>query len=167
MKDHNTDSIWREDGSINTDSWELFDPVVKLSKGFYPIGMKEYGGVLYIVSGKKGYNDLGQRVKELDEIEFGSYPSPSNSGYKTFHGQKTIELIYDPDKQNILYKSFIINDDYFKTGRYITFNIIDDINLDVSNVQTYTETGIDDTKLYIIKLYLQLDNGVIDLTDDV
>ena len=36
MKDHNTDSIWREDGSINTDSWELFDPVVKLSKGFYP-----------------------------------------------------------------------------------------------------------------------------------
>ena len=167
MKDHNTDSIWREDGSINTDSWELFDPVVKLSKGFYPIGMKEYGGVLYIVSGKKGYNDLGERVKELDEIEFGSYPSPSNSGYKTFHGEKTIELIYDPYKQNILYKSFIINDDYFKTGRYITFNIIDNINLDVSNVQTETETGIDDTKLYIIKLYLQLDNGVIDLTDDV
>lgn len=140
---------------------------VKLSEGFYPIGIKEYGGVLYIVSGKKAYNDLGQRVKELDEIEFGSYPSPSNSGYKTFHGEKTTELIYDIDRQNILYKSFIINNDYFKTGRYITFNIIDDINLDISNVQTKTKTGIDDTKLYIIKLYLQLDNGVIDLTDDV
>jgi hypothetical protein len=26
---------------------------VKLSEGFYPIGIKEYGGVLYIVSAKK------------------------------------------------------------------------------------------------------------------
>ncbi len=148
---------------IAEEGGEVGKDFVRLSDGFSPIGMKEYGGILYIVSGKKGYNDLGQRVKELDEIEFGSYPSPSNSGYKTFHGQKTIELVYDKDRQNILYKSFIINNDYFKTGRYITFNIVDDINLDVSNVQT----DKDNTKLYIIKLYLQLDNGVIDLTNDV
>lgn len=148
---------------IAEEGGEVGEDFVRLSEGFSPIGIKEYGGMLYIVSGKKAYNDLGQRVKELDEIEFGSYPSPSNSGYKTFRGEKTTELIYDADGQNILYKSFIINNDYFKTGRYITFNIIDNINLDVSNVQTDT----DDTKLYIIKLYLQLDNGVIDLTDNV
>lgn len=152
---------------IAEEGGEVGKDFVRLSEGFSPIGIKEYGGILYIVSGKKAYNDLGQRVKELDEIEFGSYPSPSNSDYKTFYGEKTTELIYDADGQNILYKSFIINNDYFKTGRYITFNIIDDINLDISNVQTDIDNKIDDTKLYIIKLYLQLDNGVIDLTDDV
>lgn len=40
----------------NTTNWEPC--FVKLSEGFYPIGIKEYGGVLYIVSGKKP-DDLG------------------------------------------------------------------------------------------------------------
>ena len=38
----------------NQNNWEPCQ--VKLSEGFYPLGIKEYGGVLYIVSGKKPDN---------------------------------------------------------------------------------------------------------------
>lgn len=33
--------------------WELIPSVVRLSDGFYPLALKEYGGVLYIISGKE------------------------------------------------------------------------------------------------------------------
>jgi len=92
---------------------------VKLSDGFYPIGMKEYGGVLYIVAGKKGVNGSGNLDPKFDEIEFGSYPSPELANYTTFKGEKSVILAGD---KNNLYKSYIINEDYFKTGRYIKFN---------------------------------------------
>lgn len=134
---------------------------VKLSEGFYPIGVREYGGVLYIVSGKKVYDENGEHLVNEDQVEFGSYPSPENSGYTTFHGEKTTVL---SGTDNILYKSFVINDDYFKTGRFISFNVIPtEPSANLNNVQT----DVDLNRLYIIKLLLQLDNGTIDLTDDV
>ena len=134
---------------------------VKLSDGFYPIGIKEYGGVLYIVSGKKGLNDIGGHDPSKDEIEFGSYPSPENSGYTTFHGERTIQLL---GTKEILYKSYIINNDYFKTGRFISFDIIPtEPPVNLNDVQTSDDLN----KLYIIKLLLQLDNGTLDLTEDV
>jgi hypothetical protein len=40
---------------------------VQLPEGFYPIGIKEYGGVLYIVSTD---GDI--------KVQFGSYPSPES-----------------------------------------------------------------------------------------
>lgn len=131
---------------------------VKLSEGFYPIGIKEYGGVLYIVSGKKGVDEFNRPDPQFDEIEFGSYPSPELASYTTFHGQKTIPLDNSADK---LYKSYVINNDYFKTGRYITFKATPDF--DLSNVWTPENYK----GLYEIKLLLQLDNGVIDLTNNV
>lgn len=139
------------------------DPV-KLSDGFYPLGMKEYGGVLYIVSAKKGVDQDGLPKPELDEIEIGSYPSPELASYTTFHGQLDTTLIYpNQTNTNIFYKSLVINRDYFKTGRYISFIYKDNPAPDMSNVWTYW----DHKGLYIIKLYLQLDNGIIDLTDDI
>ena len=137
---------------------------VKLSEGFYPLGMKEYGGVLYIVSAKKGVDQDGLPKPELDEIEIGSYPSPELASYTTFHGQLDTTLIYpNQTNTNIFYKSLVINRDYFKTGRYISFICKDNPAPDMSNVWTYW----DHKGLYIIKLYLQLDNGLIDLTDDI
>ena len=38
--DANTKPIFNEDNSLNEVYWELFDPSVKLSDGFYPIGIK-------------------------------------------------------------------------------------------------------------------------------
>lgn len=131
---------------------------VKLSEGFYPLGMKEYGGVLYIVSGKKGVDEIGRPDPKFDEIEFGSYPSPELASYTTFNGEKTVVL---NNKTDTLYKYYVINNDYFKTGRYIKFN--------VSSVPEFSYVWRPDNKkgLYNIKLLLQLDNGTIDLTDDV
>lgn len=127
---------------------------VKLSDGFYPLGIKEYGGVLYIVSGKKGINS------SLDEIEFGSYPSPEFASYTTFKGEKLIPLKND---FNTLYKSFVINTDDFKTGRYIKF-IPNAMPLpSFNNVWTrWNYQG-----LYDIRLLLKLNNGSIDLTEDI
>ncbi len=108
---------------------------VKLSEGFYPLGMKEYGGVLYIVSAKKGVDQDGLPKPELDEIEFGSYPSPELASYTTFHGQLDIALIYpNQTNTNIFYKSNVINRDYFKTGRYVSFIYRDNPTPNMENV---------------------------------
>lgn len=131
---------------------------VRLSEGFYPLGIKEYGGVLYIVSGKQGLNEFNQRDPNLDEIEFGSYPSPELASYTTFHGQQRVSLNKTTDK---LYKSYVINNDYFKTGRYVKFLADPGFNL------THVWSPDNPIGLYEIKLLLQLDNGTIDLTDDV
>lgn len=141
------------------------EPDVKLSPGFYPIGMKEYGGVLYIVSGKKGVNEDGTRNPELDEIEFGSYPSPANAGYTSFLGEVPIYLRNTSEieeENDIFYKSFVINTDYFKTGRFIQFSAVQ-TGLDLNHVWN----PWDHQRIYIIKLLLKLDNGSIDLTEDI
>lgn len=39
------------DGTLNTTDWQ--ELIVRLSEDFYPIGIKEYGGILYIVSAKQ------------------------------------------------------------------------------------------------------------------
>lgn len=154
MKDHNTDFIWREDGSINTDSWELFDPVVKLSKGFYPIGMKEYGGVLYIVSANK----------ETNQVEFGSYPAPilSKGALMPGHDVKITSNVND----NLLYETILLNDYSFKTGGYATFN---SLNADsVEHLQIPPSKNSEGKKgMYRVRLIHQLNNGSFDLTEDV
>lgn len=141
------------------------EPDVKLSPGFYPIGMKEYGGVLYIVSGKKGVNEDGTRNPELDEIEFGSYPSPANAGYTSFLGEVPIYLRNTSEieeENDIFYKSFVINTDYFKTGRFIQFSAVQ-TGLNLNHVWN----PWDHQRIYVIKLLLKLDNGSIDLTEDI
>ena len=136
---------------------------VQLSEGFFPLGMKEYGGVLYIVSGKKGINENGQIDPKFHEIEFGSYPSPELASYTTFKGDKGVQLL---NSEEILYKSYIINTDYFKTGRFIQFINDPDFEL-VFNTVWKKSDSTNSEGIYIIKLLLQLDNGVLDLTDDV
>lgn len=65
-----------------------------LPKGYLPISMKEYGGIIYIVS----RNNEGK-------IEIGTYPSPKLS--------KSISSTYDVDDSNIWNKFKIAN---FKSG---------------------------------------------------
>ena len=42
-------------GEFDTLKWTEVTDSIKLSDGFFPIGMKEYGGILYIVSGRNYY----------------------------------------------------------------------------------------------------------------
>ena len=66
----------------------------KLSPNYIPVGIKEYGDILYIVS----YNPLDESV------EIGSYPSPQTiTDLNTFDGLNsgnTVTSIYNKLKQN-------------------------------------------------------------------
>lgn len=119
---------------------------VQLSPGFYPLGIKEYGGVLYIVS-SDGTN-----------VEFGSYPSPEFESLVHVSGT----IVND---SNILYKSAVINNDIFQSGKYINFVL--DSSINSTYISYYDSSGIYHPLFYKVKLYHQLNNGFRDLTDDV
>ena len=147
LTDENIKPILNEDGELNKGYWELFDPNVKLSKGFYPIGIREYGGVLYIVSANK----------ETNKVEFGSYPAPMYAKHALYNAKETIKII-NPTED--LYKSRVLNDVFFKSGGYILFDSKGDV--DITNLSTPTET-----KIYKARLLHKLNNGIFDLTKDV
>lgn len=186
---------------------------VTLSNGFYPIGIKEYGGVLYIVSGKKPTDtsvlwvngnsySLNQIVRyglngeiiyykskisnnnhplpyNSDEywliigtledynnfygqVEFGSYPSPEFSGSTSLAGKI---LNYNQNNiSDILYKSIVINEADFKSGRYVSFA---NNTLVLTYVSSYLSGFTYSPKFYKVKLWHQLNNGYLDLTDDI
>ena len=152
--DANTKPIFNEDNSLNEVYWELFDPTVKLSDGFYPIGIKEYGGVLYIVSANK----------ETNKVEFGSYPAPilSKGGLMPGHDVK----ITSKFKGQLLYETVLLNDYSFKTGGYAMFN-----NLNADSVEHLQIPPSKDSAgrkgMYRVRLIHQLNNGSFDLTEDV
>lgn len=197
---------------------------VKLSPGFYPIGIKEYGGVIYIISGRKiqlsediedwvpnqsyaqgtivRYNNKyyinelenntnsiinselmleelnsGILITETNEfilsengwtatiidsqnyansIEFGSYPSPEFSGTT-----QNLGITYAPKK---LYDPVIINNSEFKSGRYTLFPTSEFTS---TNFSYQNSSGNYIKRLYKVKLWHQLNNGLLDLTDDV
>ena len=205
-----------EDGELQTE-------YVQLSEGFKPLGMKEEGGVLYIISGKKPednsvkwtegktyykgqivYNDTLVKtyyesltdvngaplplesneswyiigtVEDFNNrygfVELGSYPSPEFGGTTGIDG-KNIIYTETPDNMTInqeLYNFRTINNEFFKTGRYVSF-IGTELNgaTGTENISRYTVSGqnqVWDPKFYIIKLYHQLNNGYLDLTDDI
>ena len=203
----------------NTDNWEPCQ--VKLSKGFYPLGIKEYGGVLYIISGKKpedmgtsyvlGTYQINQIVfNEIDTIkhyyrskilnntnslpvesndyweyigtekdyinkfglvEFGSYPSPESIGVTQFEGKELYKIIstdYSNSIEIILYNPQIINNDVFKIGRKVKFNLDSTLNSNYISRYEYNSGNYNYIpKFYKIKLWHQLNNGFMDLTDQV
>ncbi len=172
---------------------------VSLSPGFNPLGIKEYGGVLYIVSGKDfdknlrplvidniytvneivlsnnnyykcikdtklitlndltdpdiWYNlsvnispDIEVIKAKYNELEFGSYPGPEDANYGENLVGNSINLTEEK-----LYKMTKVSNSIFKAGRYVTFNL--------------SSPAINN--MYVVKLYLQLENGILDLTEDV
>ena len=156
--DANTKPIFNEDNSLNEVYWELFDPSVKLSDGFYPIGIREYGGVLYIVSANK----------ETNKVEFGSYPAPilSKGALKE---DKTV--IIDSEEvgegQNLLYDAEILNNTNFKTGGYAIFDGEGSTGMDNLQIPA-DEKGLGGRPgFYKANLLHQLNNGSFDLTNDV
>lgn len=165
LTDSNAKPIFNKDGSLNKIYWELFDPSVKLSDGFYPIGIKEYGGVLYIVSGKKGSPidpETGEHsdLENIDMVEFGSYPSPKHANHK-IHSISQEDAIIISSKEE-LYKPRVINETFFKTGGYVVFNYNSIGDMDIEVLLTPKNVGI-----YKVKLLHQLSSGMYDLTSDV
>ena len=183
--------------SLNEDFLDV--TYVQLTPGFLPLGIKEYGGVLYIVSGKDfdknlrplvinniytvneivlsnnnyykcikdtklitsddlantdiWYNlstnissDIEVIKAKYNELEFGSYPGPEDANYGENLVGNSINLTEEK-----LYKMTKVSNSIFKAGRYVTFNL--------------DQFSIPD--MYVVKLYLQLESGVLDLTEDV
>ena len=147
--------------SLQTDAGntkiKVGDDYIKLTEGFYPLGIKEHGGVLYIVSGKKGLDENGNPDTSKDEIEFGSYPAPEFSADKELYGTGATLT------HNNIYRSFTINDYDFKSGRRIKF--ISDS--DTSNIKHINNNNLDINRIYHVRLLHQLESGVLDLTDDI
>lgn len=142
---------------IKAPDWtEEIPKYVSLTDGFNPIGIKEFGGVLYIVSANKDTN----------QVEFGSYPSPQILTEESV-GNGIPFTFNDPTK-NSLFTSNVLNNYIFKAGEYAVFESVD---LDLSNVTRYRYSGnlriSAGLRIYNVKLYLQLTNGFIDLTTDV
>jgi hypothetical protein len=131
--------------------------------------VKEKGGVLYIVSRKQ---QGGEPNDEVDEIEFGSFPSPELFTYKTgASADLEIEMVDNPETPeddtnipNILYKPIVLNNIIFKPGEYISFSPEAGENLAYLTTYSAIQTAV---KFYKLKLYQQLTSGYIDLTKDI
>ena len=106
--------------------------------------------------------------KKIQKVEFGSYPSPQFSGYNMYSGiEKKFTSGTDSGYTSttyLLYQPTIINNEFFKSSRYIKFSNF--IDIDTSNVSYYYFTQ-DVIKFYKVKLWHQLSNGFLDLTSDV
>jgi len=101
-------------------------------------------------------------IKQEGTIEFGTYPSPEFSENKTFNNS----VNYTSNK---LYSPITINSDDFKSGRSIMFTPNPGFNsAAATGVYSYTTVGgIRNAKTYVVKLWHQLSNGLVDLTEDV
>lgn len=162
----NGDELTLQNDSGNTkipipeDHKGLGDDFVKISPGFYPLGVKEYGGVLYIASGKKGDG-------EEDMIEFGSYPSPENMSPDEEKGRTNFSIEDAED----LYTTVVLNEKVFKTGGYIRFQpkvaMPGDPSVGTNEQFELLWSPVNPGGLYKINLLHQLDNGTYNLTEDV
>ena len=101
------------------------------------------------------------------KVEIGSYPSPEFSGNILYDG---IDKKYAngvegyTDISSLLYQPTIINNENFKSARCITFESFSDLNTSNVSFDYFSEKV---TKFYKVKLWHQLSNGFLDLTDDV
>lgn len=123
---------------------------VKLSTGFKPIGIKEHGGILYIVS------------TDEQNVEIGSYPSPKKINSTL---NKTVTLSNSDNQKT--FPGLVI-----KPGDNMVFKLasfkFDDVENNYANIYNYisskTVTGTIKKRLYKLSIYQQLASSLIDLT---
>ena len=150
-------------GEFDASKWTIVTDSVKLSDGFKPIGLKEHGGILYIVSHKKPDNPGGS-----DEFEIGSYPSPGYKKADITTDTTSIELVkvvkVEGKEDQIVHRlgEFIqlSNSEVSPGDPYrITFTFHKDI------VNNLTMNG--ERKFYTFKFYLKPKEGDFIALDDI
>lgn len=126
---------------------------VSLSPGFYPLAMKEYGGILYIIS------------RNATHLEFGSYPSPiylspsEEPNTKVFSIDSSLKLGFDMVASSV----------NFDPGTEVQFELTGGTSLPLdltifSGFNTTTQTW--DRKIYKFGIYQQLESSLRDLTQE-
>ena len=111
----------------------------KLTEGFIPIGMKEHGGILYIIS------------TNGEEMEVGSFPSPEVKVKEL----KYIEPILNITQLNGLFKNYILTNDLVYPGDPFIVNL----NIQAGLNQVSKISGSNSKKFYKIKL-LSINKGI-------
>ena len=111
----------------------------KLTEGFIPLGMKENGGILYIIS------------TNGEEVEIGSFPSPEIKAKEL----KYIEPILNINQLNGLYKNYILTEDSVYPGDLFIVNL----NIQAGLNQVSKISGDNPKKFYKIKL-LSINKGI-------
>lgn len=123
-------------------------------------------------------------INKYGYVEFGSYPSPVVVNADRFNTSVNFEVINDENTgsnafKSQLYSPKIINNSTFQAGVYVRFSDIDGSTLVTDNISynAYTHNSITGEpvkdltntkrKIYKVKLYHQLTNGFIDLTENV
>ena len=189
----NGDELVLQNDSGNTTVPDGND-VVRLSEGFYPLGVKEYGGVLYIVSGKKGNigevrvkGNIGEArldgsiIKEGDQdairdilyVSGGIGAKEDLIEFGSYPSPKNMgsqefngKNVTNVNSKNDLYKTKTINNHEFKTGGYVIFaNYSQESPFSLDPDLLWTPNN--KKGFYKIRLLHQLDNGVQELTKDI
>jgi len=122
-------------------------------------------------------------INKYGSVEFGSYPSPEIINADIFDTSVDFDLVNEiatpgEEFKLELYKPKIINRSIFRAGVYVNFHKVIGSTLVTDNISydafTYDVTNKVATKnpasyknIYKVKLYHQLTNGYIDLTDNV
>lgn len=117
---------------------------VKLKEGYTPLGIKEYGGVLYIVSSNG------------TSVEFGSYPSPERPDKESEDGiSKNITTLQE----------YVLSESTFQAGVDVIFSSNVDSTFN-NYITTYDSLGAKaNKKIYDVRLYHKLGSGLVDLTN--
>lgn len=149
----------------------------KLPKDFIPIGMKEYGGIVYIVS----------QNPFTGECEIGSFPSPERTIFKSTEIDKapqtvlqTSDLYIDESKNNgientIIKLDFVENDrdekQLLRPGDKFAIFIDDGSNSAMDNfrslLELYENGILSERRLFKFKLLRISDDGITEPIEDI
>lgn len=128
---------------------------VKLNDGFVPVGVKEYGGIIYIAS----YNP------KTNESEIGSFPSPSYEIQKLEYNGISLKNIFTENDCIKEKKILLFNGNQLYPGDKFTININDEEKKEFPN--NFTGEGEEKNKKYNLKLAVQdFTNNLITIPSD-
>lgn len=123
----------------------------KLTEGFIPLGIKEYGGILYIVSNNPKTN----------EIEIGSFPSPKPTKLTDISTTEVLQVDINMDENGnitnttipLLNTNIKLSNTRFHPGdKFIIF-------LNINNLSAISSTYNSTRKFYKLKL-LSIEKGI-------
>lgn len=122
--------------SMNPLIWQ--ELIVRLSNGFYPIGIKEYGGILYIVSAKYPDIEVSEFVGDIGYnkgVVVFQYINTIKYYYESLHAGNTYALPYETDEHWLLVgieKDFVNKYGYIEFGSYPSPEILNPDLIDTS-----------------------------------
>ena len=177
----NTKLIYREKRKNTKGEIEYIDNEVKLPQNFVPVGMKEYGGIVYILS-----TSIPEKANEEKQFQIGSFPGPQFSIPEETQLPDTEIATIVPD---IEISDVELNDDQLKRTAIDdslskAYNLLPHVKSDNStkyvfracdafkmtlfglDFETITEPGLEDNKrkLYTYKIINTYASG-LDITD--